>query len=146
MDKNEKFSTFYLDGLWFGIKVEEIQEVLRYLEITPVPLAPPAILGLINLRGQIITAIDLRRRLGLSELAVSRQSINIVVRGGEDTASFLVDTLGEVVEVEKETLETPPDTIDAANRVLIRGVHKLKDGLMHIVNTEEAMRLVAEGI
>ena len=146
MDNNEKFSTFYLDGLWFGIKVEEIQEVLRYQDITPVPLAPPAILGLINLRGQIITAIDLRRRLGLSELAVSRQSINIVVRGGEDTASLLVDTLGEVVEVGQETLETPPDTIDAASRSLIRGVHKLKDGLMHIVNTEEAMRLVAEGI
>jgi purine-binding chemotaxis protein CheW len=146
MDNNEKFSTFYLDGLWFGIKVEEIQEVLRYQDITPVPLAPPAILGLINLRGQIITAIDLRRRLGLSELAVSRQSINIVVRGGEDTASFIVDTLGEVVEVGQETLETPPDTIDAASRVLIRGVHKLKDGLMHIVNTEEAMRLAAEGI
>jgi purine-binding chemotaxis protein CheW len=141
MGKEKQFATFYLGDLWFGIEVERIQEVLRCQHITPVPLAPPAVLGLINLRGQIITAIDLRCRLGLSGSSSSLLSSNIVVRCNEDITSFLVDELGEVVEVGEDTFETPPEMLDPISRVLIPGVHKLKDRLMHVLDTEQAMSL-----
>ncbi len=108
MTERQKFSTFYLDGLLFGIEVEKIQEVLNYQEITPVPLAPPVVLGLINLRGQIITAVDLRQRLGLNTRADSRLSINIVIRSNQGALSLLVDEVGEVVEVGEETFAPPP--------------------------------------
>ncbi len=66
MAKAQQFSTFYVDGLYFGIEVENVQEVIRYQEMTSIPLAPPVVRGLINLRGQIVTALDLRLRLNLS--------------------------------------------------------------------------------
>ena len=67
MAGKKQFSTFVVDRLLFGVEVEKVQEVIRYQEMTRVPLAPPVVKGLINLRGQIVTAIDLRRRLELSE-------------------------------------------------------------------------------
>jgi len=141
MTEKQKFSTFYLDGLLFGIEVEKIQEVLGRQEITPVPLAPPVVLGLVNLRGQIITAMDLRRRLGLGEHTANHLSINIVVRSNEDILSLLVDEIGDVVEVGQETFEPPPETFDPKSRGLIRGVHKLSGGLMHVLDADQAVTL-----
>ena len=143
MTERQKFSTFYLDGLLFGIEVEKIQEVLNYQEITPVPLAPPVVLGLINLRGQIITAVDLRQRLGFHKPADSRLSINIVVRTNVEALSLLVDGVGEVVEVGEETFAPPPETMDPKSRDLIRGVHKLSGRLMHILSMERAIDLAS---
>jgi purine-binding chemotaxis protein CheW len=145
MTVTQKFATFYIDGLLFGIEVERIQEVLCYQEITPVPLAPRVVVGLINLRGQIITAMDLRRRLGLKDRAASLPSMNIVVRSKDDVLSFLVDEVGEVVEVCEETFEPPPETMDSKSRALIRGVHKLSGRLMHILDAEQASKLGPEG-
>ncbi|HET6842194.1 MAG TPA: chemotaxis protein CheW [Candidatus Angelobacter sp.] len=139
MTGRQKFSTFYLDDLLFGIEVEKIQEVLNYQEITPVPLAPPLVLGLINLRGQIITALDFRQRLGFGKRAAGSCSINIVVRNNEDVVSLLVDKIGDVVEVGEETFEPPPEMLDAKSRALIRGVHKLDGGLMHVLDADQAV-------
>ena len=72
MAGKKQFSTFVVDQLLFGVGVEKVQEVIRYQEMTRVPLAPPVVKGLINLRGQIVTAVDLRRRLGLRERAADR--------------------------------------------------------------------------
>jgi purine-binding chemotaxis protein CheW len=139
MTGRQKFSTFYLDDLLFGIEVEKIQEVLNYQEITPVPLAPPLVLGLINLRGQIITALDFRQRLGLGKRAADSCSINIVVRNNEDVVSLLVDKIGDVVEVGEETFEPPPEMLDPKSRALVRGVHKLDGGLMHVLDADQAV-------
>src|SRR5262249_48304790 len=79
MEKNQ-FCTFVLDGHFFGVEVHKVQEVIRYLEMTRVPLAPPVVQGLINLRGQIVTAIDLRRRLQLRERPADRLPMNVVIR------------------------------------------------------------------
>lgn len=140
------FSTFYVHGLLFGIEVEKIQEVLFYQEVTPVPLAPPMVLGLINLRGQIITAIDLRKRLGFGNYAPSALSVNVVVRGKDDVTSLVVDEVAEVVEVSEETFEPPPETVDAKGRTLIRGVHKLATQLMHVLDAEQAIELPEDGV
>jgi len=140
MTATQQFVTFKLDGLLFGIEVGRIQEVLSYQEMTPVPLAPPDVLGLINLRGQIVAAVDLRRRLGLSERAPGQRPVNVVVRDDNDVISLLVDEMGEVVEVGEESFELPPETMDRDSRVLIRGVHKLGRRLMHVLDAERVIK------
>src|SRR5579875_3258105 len=92
-----QFATFFVDGLFFGVDVLDVQEVLRYQEMTSVPLAPEVITGLINLRGQIVTALDLRRRLNLKPRADEDEPMNAVIRTKDGVVSFLVDEIGDVV-------------------------------------------------
>ncbi len=139
----QRFSTFYLDGLYFGVEVEQVQEVLRHQTMTRVPVAAPVIGGLINLRGQIVTAIDLRRRLGLADRAADQLPMNVVVRTDEGVVSLLVDEIGDVVEVKEESFEAPPDTLKGESRELVRGVYKLKDRLLLVLNTARTLDIKA---
>ncbi len=139
MPVQDQFCTFYLEGLFFGIEVHKVQEVLRHQSMTRVPTVDPVIGGLINLRGQIVTALDLRRRLGLPERTASESPMNVVVRGEDGAVSLLVDEIGDVVEVEGETFESPPDTLAAEGRRFIVGVHKLKGQLLHVLNAEAVL-------
>lgn len=138
---SDQFATFMLDGLFFGVDVLKVQEVIRYQEMTRVPLAPPEISGLINLRGQIVTALDLRRRLELHPRLDDRRPMNVVVRTDDGAVSLLVDEIGDVVEVSEEGFERPPETIEGVARDLIRGVYKLKDRLLLILDTERTVTL-----
>jgi purine-binding chemotaxis protein CheW len=137
----KQFSTFYLDKLLFGVEVGKVQEVIRYQEMTRVPLASSVVTGLINLRGQIVTALDLRRRLELPQREAERLPMNVVVRSGEEAVSLLVDEIGDVLEVEDETFEQPPETLQGVARQLIRGAYKLKDRLLLILDTEKTVTL-----
>jgi len=139
----KQFATFYLDKLLFGVEVEKVQEVIRYQEMTRVPLAPPVVTGLINLRGQIVTAMDLRRRLELSQRDAEKLPMNVVVRSGEEAVSLLVDEIGDVLEVEDQTFEAPPETLQGVARELIRGAYKLKDRLLLVLDTEKTVTLAA---
>ena len=143
MSANRQFCTFYLDGLLFGVDLQNVQEVIRFLKTTRVPLAPPTVCGLLNLRGQIVTALDLRRRLGLSPLTSDSSPMNVVVRAADGTVSLLVDEIGDVVEVEDSSFEPPPETLRGAVRFMILGVHKLKDRLMHVLDVEKACQIEA---
>jgi purine-binding chemotaxis protein CheW len=136
-----QFCTFYLDGLLFGVELKGVQEVIRSLDVTRVPLAPSVVSGLINLRGQIVTAVDLRRRLGLPPRLDGQQSMNVVVRSEDGAVSLLVDEIGDVVEVEDSTFEPPPDTLRGTVRSIIVGVHKLKDQLLHVTDIEKACQM-----
>ncbi len=138
MARNSQFCTFYLDGLLFGVELKGVQEVLRFLEMTQVPLAPRVVSGLINLRGQIVTAVDLRRRLELEPGPPELRPMNVVVRSEDGAVSLLVDEIGDVVEVEEVTFEPPPETLRSTVRALILGVHKLDDRLMHVLDIERA--------
>jgi len=141
---SRQYATFFVDGLFFGVDVLQVQEVLRYQEMTCVPLAPNVIEGLINLRGQIVTAVDMRRRLKLQPRAEGQTPMNAVVRAKEGTAvSLLVDEIGDVVEVDADTFERPPDNVNAAARDLLRGVYKLKDRLLLILDTEKTIDFAA---
>jgi purine-binding chemotaxis protein CheW len=141
MTDNKQFATFFLDGLFFGVEVLKVQEVIRYQEMTRVPIAPPMIQGLINLRGQIITAIDLRRRLEMPPRAENRLPMNVVVRTDDGAVSLLVDEIGDVVEIQDDTYERLPETLTGVARELIRGVYKLKERLLLILDTERAVSL-----
>jgi len=137
------FCTFSLGAQQFGVAVEKVQEVIPFQEMTPVPLAPPEVMGLLNLRGQIVVAIDLRRRLGLPIAPPGRRPMNVVVRSEDGAVSLLVDEVGEVVDAGEETFEAPPDTLRIAERDLIRGAHKLEQGLLLILDTDRAVHTVA---
>jgi purine-binding chemotaxis protein CheW len=131
--------TFFLDEMYFGVEVRQVQEVIRYQEMTRVPLAPPGVQGLINLRGQIVTAIDLRQRLQLGPRAGDQLPMNVVVRTDDGPVSLLVDEIGDVVEVDEASFERPCETIDDGARALISGVYKLKDRLLLVLDTEKAV-------
>ncbi len=138
MGQTHQFCTFYLDKLMFGVELQKVQEVLRNLELTGIPLAPDVVSGLMNLRGQIITAIDLRRRLELTNRPADQLPMNVVVRSADGAISLLVDEIGDVVEVDEEFFERPPETLQGKVREVILGVYKLDKQLMHVLDTEKA--------
>jgi len=138
MAQTHQFCTFYLDKLMFGVELQKVQEVLRNLELTGIPLAPEVVSGLMNLRGQIITAIDLRRRLELTNRPEGMLPMNVVVRSDDGAISLLVDEIGDVVEVDEEYFERPPETLQGKVREVILGVYKLDKQLMHVLDTEKA--------
>lgn len=143
MSEEKQFCTFYLDGHFFGVGVETVQEVFRYQEMTQIPLSPPEIRGLINLRGQVITAIDLRCRLKMDKLPEGQLPMNVVVRTGKSVVSLLVDKIGDVLEVPDEVYERPPETIPAEVRKLVYGVYKLEGKLLLILDAEKAVNIDA---
>ena len=131
--------TFFVDNIFLGIEVEKVQEIIRYQEMTRVPLAPSVVGGLINLRGQIVTAIDLRRRLDLSDRPIEQLPLNVIVRSGDETASLLVDDIGDVLEVDRDDFETPPDTFTSKVRPLIRGAYKLQGQLLLFLDVDKVV-------
>lgn len=132
-------STVSVDRYTFGIPVESVQEVIRYQVMTRVPLASPAIGGLINLRGQVITAIDLRHRLGLPARAAGELPVNVVVRTPEGAVSLLVDRIADVVHADPQDFESPPDTLTGPSRELVLGAFKLPDSLLLALDVARAV-------
>jgi purine-binding chemotaxis protein CheW len=140
MSEKKRYCTFLIDELMFGIEVSSVQEVIRYQQMTRVPLAPDSIHGLINLRGQIVTAIDLRSQLDLPGLEEGRLPMNVVVSVDQDAVSFLVDEIGDVLEIEDERFEEPPPTLQGRIRDLVAGVLKLDRKLLLILDIESAAK------
>lgn len=141
MTITEQFCTFYLNGQFFGLPVQQVQEVIRYQVMTRVPLVPEVVRGLINLRGQIVLAVDLRRRLGMEARPASELPMNVVVRTDEGAVSLLVDEIGDVLEVAEDGFEPPPGNVPAEVRDMILGVHKLDQRLLHVLDTAKACRV-----
>jgi purine-binding chemotaxis protein CheW len=139
MNTKHQFCTFYVDDLFLGINVQQVQEVIRYQEMTRVPLAPIAIRGLINLRGQIVTAIDMRCWLGLPQRQPHELPMNVVVRDGENAVSLLVDRIGDVLEADDDLFESPPSTMRPSVRSLILGAYKLSDRLLLVLDIASAL-------
>ncbi|HEY0477448.1 MAG TPA: chemotaxis protein CheW [Kofleriaceae bacterium] len=134
MTRDGQFCTFFVGGLFLGLEVTCIQEVIRYQPLTVVPLTPDVIAGLMNLRGQIVTAIDLRTRLGLPPREPGERPINVVVRTADGAVSLLVDEIGDVIEVDDSSFERPPETLARDARELILGAYKLEDRLLLVLD------------
>jgi purine-binding chemotaxis protein CheW len=141
MNQRRQLCTFFLQDLLFGVEVQTVQEVIRYQEMTRIPLAPEIIAGLINLRGQIVTAIDLRCQLELPPREAGQLPMNVVIRTDDGPTSLLVDEIGDVVEVDEESFENPPETLEARRREFLRGIYKLKDKLLLLLDTGKAVSL-----
>jgi len=127
------------DGLYLGVDVLKVQEVIRCQPMTRVPTAPPVVRGLINLRGQIVTALDLRRRLELPATGAPAAPTNVVVRSADGAISLLVDDIGDVVEVTDAEFEPAPETLAGVARELIRGAYKLPERLLLILDVEKTV-------
>jgi len=134
-----QYSTFYLGGLYLGVEVLKVQELIRSQEMTRVPLAPRVVHGLINLRGQIVTAIDLRCRFDMPERAAGERPMNVVVRTDEGAVSLLVDEIGDVIEVHDGQFERAPDTIKGRANDLVTGVYKMRDRLLLVLDVDRAV-------
>jgi len=141
MASTQQFCTFLLDDHVFGTPVPKVQEVIQHQEMTRVPLAPEVVSGLINLRGQIVSAIDLRRRLGLEDRPAGQLPMNVVVRTNDGAVSLLVDEIGDVIEVEQETLESPPETLQGFAREVVSGVYKLSGRLLLALDIDKIVDL-----
>lgn len=142
MITEDQICTFYLDGQIFGIEVQSVQEVIKYQSMTKVPLSDDSVCGLINLRGQIVTAIDLRTRLGLPERSPDQLPMNIIVRGPSGCAtSFLVDRIGDVKMINSQRMERPPGTLTGIAGALVRGAYKTDAELILILDRERAMNV-----
>ena len=139
-----RLSTFFVGDLFFGVDVLHVQEVLRYQQMTPVPRSLDVIEGLINLRGQIVTAIDMRRRLGLPARNEGQEPMNIVVRTCDGAVSLLVDEIGDVLDLDEAAVERPPENLDPAAKGLIRCVYKLEDRLLLVLDTDRTVDLTGD--
>ena len=134
MAGTQQYSSCFVDDLLVGIKVEAVQEVTSGSELTPVPLAPALVSGLLNLRGQILTAIDLRRCLQLGDRPADQRPVHIILRTDDGCVSLLVDQVGDVLEVNDEDFEVPPRTLRGRLRDLITGAYKLDGRLLLVLN------------
>jgi purine-binding chemotaxis protein CheW len=134
-----RLCTFLLGGRTFALPVSEIREVVRGLEMTPVPLAPGAVRGLVNLRGTIAMAIDLRRRLDLPAAVAGEGEVSVVVDADDGPVCLTVDDVGDVVEVNPAALERPPETLRAALRDVVRSICKREDELILVLDTPKAI-------
>jgi purine-binding chemotaxis protein CheW len=130
--------TFTTGPYTFGINVLDVQEVLTQQQMTTVPLAPHEVKGLINLRGHIVTAIDMRERLGLPAEQAPQEPMNVVVQLKDGSASLLVDSVGDVIAVEEENYFPPPPALDEMIREIVMGVYRLQDRLLMHINPEAA--------
>jgi len=135
-----QYSTFRINDLLLGIEVVKVQEVIRYQWMTVVPLAPGAIEGLINLRGQIVIAIDTRRSLGLPGKIDDSLPMNVVIKSEDGVVSLLVDDIGDVIDVPLDTYAPVPDNMPQAQRELIECVYDLKEGLMLVLDTARVLQ------
>ena len=144
MPETRRLCSFLVDDLLFGIDVANVQEVVRHHALTPIPLAPPSIRGLMNLRGHIVAAIDLRRRLGIGAASEGVRRANVILRSDHDSVSLLVDEIGDVIEVGAESFEAPPETLRGIARELIVGAYKLPERLLLVLDVERTIDVSTE--
>lgn len=141
LDYENQYVSFVINGQLLGIPVNAVQEVLNPQAIAPVPKARPEIAGLLNLRGQIVTAVNLRRRLGLPELEGDHRGMNVVVRHHGESFSLLVDEVGDVINVGNEPMQPAPQTLDAHWKSVTVGVFRLERRLFVILNVATLLSL-----
>lgn len=130
----DQLTTFQIDGDIFGIEVTKVQEVTGQPVVYTVPLAPGFVRGLINLRGQIATAVGLRELFCRNSNQENQMSVVCKIDG--NLVSLVVDSIGDVVEVERANFELPPDTIEPEVRRFIKGIYKLNGVLLSVLNLE----------
>lgn len=131
--------TFRLENESYGINVMQVQEVLRYTEIAPVPGAPPYVLGIINLRGNVVTVIDTRSRFGLPNAETTDQTRIVIIEAENQVVGILVDAVAEVVYLRQSEIETTPNVGNEESAKFIQGVCHKNDELLILVDLEKLM-------
>lgn len=128
------FVTMTIGGQVFGVPVLAVQDVLSVQRITRIPLAPPEVAGALNLRGRIVTAIDMRRRLGMAARDAGAPAMSVVVEHGGELFSLMVDAVGEVLSLSGSAFENNPPTLSASWREVSMGVYRLQERLLVVLD------------
>jgi purine-binding chemotaxis protein CheW len=136
-----RFCTFHVGDLLLGVEVELVQEVLGEEPMIRVPLADPWVSGLLNLRGQIVTAIDARRRLGMAPRGVGDRSANIVLRTPDGSVSLVVDREGDVVDLPDTEIEPLPENVSPAIRAVVTGTCKVDESLLLMLDAARTLTI-----
>lgn len=134
-----QFVSFVIEHEEFGIDILKVQEIIRPVAVTRVPNAPSFVEGVINLRGRIVTVVDLRRRFHLERREPDKDTRIIVVELGKRTVGFLTDAVKEVLRVHPSTIEPPPELTLGIDAAYIQGVAKLQDRLLILLDLEKVL-------
>lgn len=137
-EKTEQYCGFKIEEDIMAVSVLDVQEIIKPQKVTTVPIATPHIRGLINLRGQIVTIISLRKLFGLDD-DFGRDYMNVIVRSGDSLSALMVDDICDVMEVESTTFEDAPDTLGKNLRPYVKGVHKLPENLLVVLNLNKIL-------
>lgn len=132
-------ATFCVGELLLGIDIRSVREINRHLDFTPVPHAPPRVRGVINLRGEVVTVMDLRTILGLGKTELTRHARNIIVHSGSEQIGLLVDRVADTVSVSADAIELPPANVHGADAAMFRGVCRQETDLVVILDVEAAL-------
>jgi purine-binding chemotaxis protein CheW len=138
-DKLENYVTFIIKDQMFGIPVLQVQDILTPTTIASVPLAPPEVKGSINLRGRIVTVIDVRVRLGLEKREDTNESMGVTIEHQHELYTLLVDKVGDVIGLSNDLYESNPGTLDSLWREFASGVFRLEGKLMVILDVERLL-------
>ena len=131
--------TFHLENEKYGIKVMQVQEVLRMTEIAPVPGAPHYVLGIINLRGNVVTVVDTRRRFGLPDAEADDETRIVIIEANNNVVGILVDSVAEVVDLKTSEIETAPNVGNDESSKYIQGVSSRDDELLILVDVNKLL-------
>lgn len=137
--QTSEFVTVTIGGQLFGIPVLQVQDVLGPQKITRIPLAPKEVAGSLNLRGRIVTAIDVRLRLGMPPRKAGNQGMSVVVELGQELYSLIIDQVGEVLSLSQKDFERSPPTLDPRWRDYADGIYRLQDRLMVVLNVRRLL-------
>ncbi len=142
-NSSKDYLTIMMAGQSFGIPVLQVQDVLREQKVTRIPLASPEVAGSLNLRGRIVTAIDVRRRLGLSDRDSGEASMSVVVEHKNELFSLIIDSVGDVLSLEDKNFERNPGTLEQAWRDISSGIFQLEDNLLVIMDVSSLLENVS---
>jgi purine-binding chemotaxis protein CheW len=135
-----EMATFYIGSALFGMDILKVQEINKILDLTSVPQAPEYVKGIMNLRGQIVTIIDLGIKLGLSEIEIGPDTRNIIVSSKNEYIGLLVDGIGDVERTSKDAVESAPANIGGVKARFFEGVYKKENSLIGILNVENVLK------
>lgn len=133
-DHHKDFLTINIDGQMFGIPILQVQDVLGEIRVTRIPLAPPQVMGSLNLRGRIVTAIDVRKCLGLTPLETNEKRMSVVVIHDDELYSLIIDDVGDVLTLEDKDFEQNPATLDITWKSVSLGVYRLDSKILVILD------------
>ena len=144
MNNNLELATFYVGDALYGMDILRVQEINRLMDFTMVPQSPEYVMGIMNLRGQIVTVIDLSKKLGLPETELKDESRNIIVNNQGEYIGLLVDKISDVVRTDTDKVEPPPSNMGGVQGSFLKGVFKMDNNLIGILNVEELLKTADE--
>ncbi|MCK4660728.1 MAG: chemotaxis protein CheW [Phycisphaerae bacterium] len=134
-----EIATFYVGNQLMGVNIQQVQEINRHVKVTAVPHALDCVRGVINLRGEVVTVVDLRTILGLEQTEISDQSRNVIVKSRDEKIGLLVDRIADVESIRTEETEPPPANVSGVDGRFFKGIHKLESELLVILDVEEVL-------